>query len=159
MKASFKVRGADSMKSAIAGLSQFADDVAGDLPKDFAQAVSDHIAERAVDNAPIWQTRLRPAIESEPVKKQGSKVTGRVGVASNIFWAFVMHEQLLPYGTGPYELGPISKIMPSTPEGGVGGMFIVRVAQFHKSQYEQALAGAVNSILKTRRNQKFTFRP
>ena len=132
----------------------------GETARAFVEDVTEHVAERAQDNAPLWRYRLRPAIQAAPVTASGDGFSGGVLVPEHIHWASIMHEQLQPWGSGPYNLGPISRTLPGTLEGGVGGKFITRVVEVHKLQYEQHLATAVLNLLQTRRAKRtFRFSP
>lgn len=133
-----------------------------DQAREFVEEATAHIATRAEVNAPIWKYRLRPAIQTVPVQPVADGWDGGVLVPEHIHWASIMHEQLVsPMTPNPlYQLGPISRTMPGTLEGGVGGKFITRVVEVHKLQYQDHLAKAVQNLLRTRKvTRKFNFQP
>lgn len=55
-------------------------------------------------------------------------------------YAIAQHENLTP--AGPWQLGPVSAVQPSTIEGGVGGKFIQRVIDYHQARYNRLIASA-----------------
>lgn len=144
-------------ESGLSEVSNYLSSLALSLPLLAESSVRDmslHAAERSRENAPIWKNRLRPAIQTQPIQNRGNAYLGGVRVHSSIFWASLMHAQLQPYGSGPYNLGPVSRVQPSTPEGGVGGKFITRVIEAHKISYERELAASLMRLLQTGRVSK-----
>ena len=159
MKINTQVAGMEQLRFAISGMNMLAEQLSGPLPGEFVSEVSTHIADRSRENAPIWKNRLRPAIHATKTRSRGSSASAKVTISDKILYAAIIHFQLWPFGTGRYHLGPISRTMPGTVEGGVGGIFITRVAAFHKQQYEAQLASVLQTILTTRRTSSFQFRP
>lgn len=115
------------------------------------QQIGAHAAERGQANAPIKSGDLRRSI-AHSVVRDGSNVTAKV-VATEPY-ALRMHEELTPFG--PLNLGPISAIQPSTPEGGVGGRFFTRVLDFHAAPYTKFLRDAVRKGLSAKDARKIT---
>lgn len=97
--------------------------------------IGEHAAERAKANAPILDGDLRASIHSTGAKIHGKKID--VAIVADSEYAYKQHEELTP--AGPMNLGPVSRLQPGTPEGGVGGKFVERVVQFHLSRYEQII--------------------
>lgn len=163
------IQGLQKLQEAAEAFSLLAQQLSGDFQREAADAISEHIAERAVQNAPILRNRLRPAIHATTPQKRGSGYRADVQIPDYIPYASLMHMHLVPYGTPIgisavtqrpiFSLGPVSRTMPATPEGGVGGMFITRVAQFHMSQYETQMAQVLSTILQRRRVRTYKFSP
>ena len=116
----------------------------------WAQVVSNHIVERAKANAPINIGDLRSAIQNVIDFSLGSGVIS-ITIIDDVPYALLMHECLEPYGTGPQQLGRISKAQPATIEGGVGGKYIERVIQYHSQRYVQVLEEMINTYFATKR--------
>ena len=115
------------------------------------EAIGAHAAERGQANAPIKSGDLRRSIKHS-VKRDGENVTATI-VATEPY-ALRMHEELTP--AGPLNLGPISAIQPTTPEGGVGGKFFTRVLDFHADPYTRFLRDAVRAGLSAKDAKKIT---
>lgn len=107
--------------------------------------ISAHGAENARLNAPIDTGFLRENITSEAKLTSENEAKGIITDEAD--YALRMHEQLLPYGSGPQNLGRTSAEQPGTPEGGVGGKYIERVINYHALSYKKALGDAINQIL------------
>lgn len=99
------------------------------------QEIGDHAAERATANAPILKGPLRADIHAEKVEVSADQISVRV--VSALPYSLKQHEELTP--AGPMQLGPVSRVQPMTPEGGVGGKFIERVVKFHLQRYQQLI--------------------
>jgi hypothetical protein len=145
-----------SLESTIEALKSFDKNVSL-LCKDAANAIAEHVAERAVENAPIWENRLRPAIKAEKARRHPTGFMSRVSVSDKIVYANIMHAELQPFGSGPYNLGPISRTMPMTSEGGVGGMFITRVVDHHADRYQSHIYDVLGHLIATGERKTFSF--
>lgn len=138
------------------------DQMPDNLSKAMEQSVwkiCQHIVERGVANAPILSGDLRShligyidgkqvASESAstppPHQKDREEVVGII--TDTVPYAQRMHELLVP--AGPLNLGPISRLQPMTPEGGVGGKYITRVVDFHIKTYTAMVARIVSETLR-----------
>lgn len=149
----------DRLIGMLPGQGNLANDALIQFAKVFADSVGEHIAKRAILNAPIKTGRLRRSIVYVPSKKLGTRVvTGKVRVHGRVHYAWLMHEYLAPHNlsvrpeTGaPYNLGTLSRNQPPTPEGGVGGTYLSRIGTHHHATYQQALQTALLHFLSTGR--------
>jgi hypothetical protein len=158
MDIDFTIKGVDETLAKFQALGVGLDQTA----RTFVEDVTEHIAVRSHELAPQWEYRLRPAIEAVPVFKVADGYDGGVIVPEHIHWAGIMHEELQPYGSGPYTLGEISKTRPGGvgKEGGVGGKFITRVVEAHKLQYRRHLSVAIRFLVQGGKQQRwFRFSP
>ncbi len=129
-------------------------------PSEVVSSISQHIAGRATLNAPIKTGLLRSRIKASRVEFSGSQWSSTIYVA-DVPYALVMHTALLPYGTeamaGPdnpgdvrfWNRGPLSLEQPPTDEGGVGGLYISRVADFHSNQYFTKFSAGLDILFST----------
>lgn len=118
----------------------------------FATETAKHIAERGKANAPVLTGDLRSQLEAKESTVYGDKAVAEV--VDPVPYALEMHESLYPYGdndlgTGRmYNLGPVSREQPATEEGGVGGKYVTRVAEYHHQNYEKNLETEAKEIIK-----------
>jgi hypothetical protein len=123
------------------GFDSVREDILG-LPKKLQEAllviveeIMIHIVKRSRLNAPILEGDLRESIKYEKPKITSSgSIESAVG--SNLAYALRHHEE-------PFNLGPISAIQPSTPEGGVGNKFISRAIDYRRKKYAEIIFAAV----------------
>lgn len=94
--------------------------------------------ERARLNAPILTGELRSMIIHNVEWRGGDVVLEIYDLAP---YAIYMHE-------GFYNLGPVSAVQPSQPEGGVGRKYLERVMQFHAKTWERDLADVVSKAMR-----------
>lgn len=128
-----------------------------------ANSVAAHIASRGYANAPILSGKLRSSIVHTPAEKEGTTFTSIVKLTDEdnaLFYAPLMYTFLQPYAVFPlFNLGPISRQQPMQPEGGVGGQWFVRVANYHNAQYLKKITDAVAKLFTTGRLERLTFTP
>lgn len=120
-----------------------------------------HIAGRAHLNAPIKTGLLRSRIRASFPQATVEGWTASVYVA-NVHYSEVMHQDLLPYGFGAVyrNLGPRSRIQPQTVEGGVGGLYISRIAEYHHAQYFSRFEIGLDVLFNTGQNPgRLSFQP
>lgn len=132
----------------------------------FGNSVGAHLAKRAILNAPVKTGMLRKSIVFTGLKQTGARTyRGAVQVHGTVFWAGLMHAYLDPHAQGPnpllgrtYRLGTISRGQPPTPEGGVGGQYVLRVANYHFKDYESGLSRAWLYFVDTGKIPRIKFR-
>jgi hypothetical protein len=127
--------------------------------------IAAHIAARSQVNAPILTGLLRSAIEASPPQATGggfeSTVTyddamlGSENIESQATlesYLPLMFQFLEPYAIFPFfKLGPISRVQPMQPEGGVGGQWLPRVVNYHTGQYLLRMSEAVAKLFEKAR--------
>jgi hypothetical protein len=135
------------------------EDTIGSLSSMFATSVAEHIARTGVLNAPIKTGLLRRSIRVKPPKKTKFSAVTKVQVPDAVNYAYDMYSFLSPHYTVffHYGLGPLSRIQPSTPEGGVGGNYFGRVATTHMLLYQKGLAAIFQDYVKTGSVRKVVF--
>lgn len=126
-----------------------------------ANNIAEHIANRGYANAPIYTGKLRASIWNTPAARITEGYVSVVKLLDDGVWyAPLMYAFLSPYAVFPiYNLGPISRKQPMTPEGGVGGQWFVRVANFHQKQHFQKLSEAVRKLFTTGTTTPLSFNP
>ena len=116
-------------------------------------AIGASAATRAQANAPIDTGDLRRSLQNSimttPPRETGSgaSLAVEIDVKATEPYALKMHEQLLPYGAGPFQRGPLSRRQPSTREGGVGGKYLTRAIEKNIDRFQNFLAGTVEQNL------------
>lgn len=147
-------------------LRNFEESAVQEVATTFITAVGKHVQDRARLNAPILENRLRPSIQFTGIKKTGTYTwVGQVVAGGDgIYWAGLQHAYLSPFETGPHPLlgrpynqGPISRVQPTTEEGGVGGQFLSRVGEFHFAKYEKALQESFAKLAHSGTKPSFKF--
>jgi hypothetical protein len=105
-----------------------------------------HVVERGQNNAPILSGDLRANLvgtvegsSQQPTSPPSSDII-KGKVVDTVPYAMRMHE-------GFYGLGPISRMQPMTPEGGVGRKYIQRVVDYHMKAYTTAFRNAISSAV------------
>lgn len=99
------------------------------------------LLQRSADLAPILTGDL---IRSGRVLKTGSNaktIVRVVGYGTN--HAVFAHEMITP--AGPFNLGPISSKKPPSPDGPVGGKFLLRPYLLHKHRYIDLVASSLEN--------------
>ena len=102
------------------------------------QKIANHVAERAVANAPIKTGALRAAMLPVNPGLVSRNVTALV--VDTMVYALRMHEDF-------YNLGPISVQQPMTPEGGVGRKYIERVVHYWAATYANYIKQCILDII------------
>jgi len=119
-------------------------------------AISSHIAKRAILNAPIKTGLLRSKLEATyPRYSSGSNSRSWKSMihVPGVHYAITMHEYLYPHTLVPlYNLGVRSAAQPGTVEGGVGGHYITRIAEYHSEQYYSKFVGGLDVLFSIGRN-------
>lgn len=105
--------------------------------KGFLKRGANFVARRARANAPIKSGHLRSQIRVTEVEGDSDSFT--ISIVDDSEYSWLMHELLQPYGSGNFNLGPISLAQGPTPEGGVGGRYISRVVFHHSNALTDAL--------------------
>lgn len=105
--------------------------------------ITEHARQRAVENAPLWHGVLRSEIKSTPAVRSGDNIQSKI--VNDVSYAMNLHEFQIPEGED-YGKGPITRMLPATPEGGPGGGYIRRVVFYHASNYERMLADLVQDL-------------
>ncbi len=68
-------------------------------------------------------------------------------------YAPLMYLFLQPHGMfHRFQLGPLSAAQPDTPEGGVGGQWLIRAVQYNQPQHLQRLSEAVGKLFEKGRS-------
>lgn len=100
------------------------------------------LAERIDANAPILDGDLRKNLDHSDPIVTGRSVDVTFGVIDPSFeaQAIRLHEE-------PFKLGPVSRLQPSTPEGGIGHKFMARVFNFHSERLLQRIVDSITSTL------------
>jgi hypothetical protein len=113
------------------------------------EAISFEAGVRAQANAPIDTGDLRRSIRAGKPKEVGggSSYEVEVAIEASEPYALKMHEELNPYGAGRYNLGPLSRDQPETPEGGVGGKYLARAIERNIKVWEAILGKTVAANL------------
>ena len=105
--------------------------------KQAARAEMSAIGAEAVEqirlNAPILSGDLRADIGIDVII-EGDQIS--MIATDNMDYALIRHE-------GYYNLGPISRQQPDTPEGGVGRKYMERVFNYHILEWQQRIANAI----------------
>ncbi len=118
------------------------------------KGVAEHFGNRAILNASIDLTPLRRSIKAKVLKKATVRSpVAKAEVSAATPYALKVHEEHLP-AQGPYTRGgPFNKgqrtlAQPGTVEGGAGGAFFKRVADFRFEQYTKFVAAFADAAMK-----------
>lgn len=124
------------------------------------QTIGFEAAVRAQANAPIDTGDLRRSIRAGKARDVGAGTDLQVEVAVEASepYALQMHEDLTPVGR--FQLGPLSRVQPSTREGGVGGKYLSRAIEKNVKRFEKALGTIIeNNLGGAARSVKVIARP
>ena len=109
------------------------------IAEDLYDWCDDFLVERVRLNTPIRTGRLRRSLEVTPAVIRGNRVS--TGIQSTANHALRMHE-------AEYQLGPVSRVQPGQPEGGVGRKYVTRVLRYHARSLRLIIGGSVTRTIR-----------